>query len=148
MRINYENKHFHDKQGKKGGSKKGRFFLWICSITINKKNYETLTNQGGRCRWIIENQGFKAQKKEGYELEHAYSLNYNAIKCLYYLLQIAHTINQLIEKGGIIRNIAKVFGSIKNYYEKFLLAFTEHIIDTLSIDQIINSSFQIRFDTS
>lgn len=132
----------------KKGDKIKRHFLWISSIRVNQKNYEELSNKGGRCRWKIENQGFKSQKKEGYQLEHAYSEDYNAIKCFYHLLQIAHTINQLIEKGGMIRNIPGVYGSKKNYYDKFLRAFTEYVIDCHFVEQIINSSFQIRLDSS
>ena len=132
----------------KKGDKIKRHFLWISSIRVSQKNYEKLSNKGGRCRWKIENQGFKTQKKEGYELEHAYSEDCNAIKCFYHLLQVAHTINQLIEKGSLIRNIARVYGSKKNYYERFLNAFTEYVIDSHFVEQIINSSFQIRLDSS
>jgi len=132
----------------KKGDKIERRFLWLSSIRVSKKNCEELSNKGGRCRWKIENQGFKSQKKEGYELGHAYSEDCNAIKCFYHLLQVAHTINQLIEKGCLVRNIARVYGSKKNYYEKFLNAFTEYVIDSQFVEQIINSSFQIRLDSS
>jgi len=128
--------------------KKSRTFLWISSIPVNHQNYKQLSNEGGRCRWKIENQGFKAQKKEGYELEHAYSLDYNAIKCFYSFLQIAHTINQIIERGGMIKNIPATFGSKRNYYQKFYTVFTEYAIDSAFVDAIIAAAFQIRLDTS
>ena len=54
----------------------------------------------GRLRWKIENEGFNTQKNGDYELEHKYNRSsYNGLKNYYNLLQIAHAINQLIEKG-------------------------------------------------
>ncbi len=129
-------------------TKKTKTFLWISSIPINHQNYKQLSNEGGRCRWKIENQGFKTQKKEGYELEHAYSLDPNAIKCFYSFLQIAHTINQIIERGGLIKNIAATFGSKRNYYQKFYTAFTEYSIGNAFAEAIITTAFQIRLDSS
>lgn len=128
--------------------KQGREFLWITSIPINYRNYKELANNGGRCRWKIENQGFKAQKREGYELEHAYSLDYNAIKCFYNLLQIAHTINQIIERGGRIKDITGTFGSKRNYYRMFFIAFSEYLIDEEFLNAIMQAAFQIRLDSS
>lgn len=137
----------NNTQKKKTG-KRGSQFLWISSIPINHQNYKQLSNEGGRCRWKIENQGFKAQKREGYELEHAYSFDYNAIKCFYSFLQIAHTINQIIERGGMIKDISATFGSKQNYYQMFYTAFTEYTIDKQFVDTIIYATFQIRLDTS
>lgn len=140
------------KGQKKGGAdktkKKAKPFLWISSIPVNHQNYKQLSNQGGRCRWKIENQGFKTQKREGYELEHAYSLDYNAIKCHYIFLQIAHTINQIIERGGIIKDISRTFGSKRNYYQSFYTAFTHYTIGKEFVDAIMTASFQIRLDSS
>ena len=146
----------------KGGSKKKKNntktkktkkrdyqFLWISSIPVNHQNYKQLSNEGGRCRWKIENQGFKVQKREGYELEHAYSFNYNAIKCFYIFLQIAHTINQIIERGGgMIKDISATFGSKQNYYQMFYTAFTEYTIEKQFVDAIVYATFQIRLDSS
>jgi hypothetical protein len=137
-----------DAEKKRKDQKKGKSFLWISSITVNHQNYRQLSNQGGRCRWKIENQGFKTQKKEGYELEHAYSLNYNGIKCHYIFLQIAHTINQIIERGGIIEDISGTFGSNRNYYQSFYTAFIHYTINKEFVDAIMTASFQIRLDSS
>lgn len=123
-------------------------FIWICEQKINHSNYKKLANKGGRCRWKIENQGFNAQKNEGYELEHAYSKNHNAIKCFYILLQIAHTIMQLMTKGNLLENVAKTFGSIQNFIEELRILFTRQTIDTDSILTSLKESFQIRLNTS
>jgi hypothetical protein len=63
-------------------------------------------------------------------------------------LQIAHTICQVIEKGGLIKDILKRFGSKQTFYKKFLSAYTEHLIDEGLLQQIMTTSFQIRLDSS
>ncbi len=40
----------------------------------------------------------------GYELEHIYSHSLLARKNFYLLMQIAHLINQLVEKGNLLRD--------------------------------------------
>ena len=70
------------------------------------------------------------------------------MKCFYYLLQIAHNINQMIEKGDLIEDVIKKCGSKKNFYKKFWHAFIGYVIDCRIIQVVINSSFQIRLDSS
>lgn len=150
--IEYEGHNLHILEcqettlGNKGEEK--AFFIWICKPEITRTNYQHLANQGGRCRWKIENQGFKAQKKEGFELEHAYSQDYNAIKCFHLILQIAHTIRQLMVKGNLLKNIVKVFGSFKNFTREFLFAFTRQLIDGDNILKSLTQPYQIRIDSS
>ncbi|MEA3346741.1 MAG: hypothetical protein U9Q21_01470, partial [Candidatus Auribacterota bacterium] len=110
------------KPGKKGLLTDTRF-LWITNLKINECNFEEIA-KGGRLRWKIENEGFNTQKNGGYNLEHSYSHNPVAIKNYYLLLQIAHIINQLMEKGSLLkRQIRKTFGSIRNIARQLLEDF-------------------------
>ena len=82
-------------------------FEYVTNIEPEKKNVREIAF-GGRLRWKIENEGFNAQKCGDYELEHKYCRkSYNGMKNYYTLLQIAHAINQLIEKGKLIKEILK-----------------------------------------
>ena len=38
------------------------FFAWLTNFQVNRQNVATLANDGGRCRWKIENEGFNLQK--------------------------------------------------------------------------------------
>lgn len=59
------------------------------------------TADGGRLRWKIENEGFNVQKNHDYELGHKFSqASYEALQNYYLILQIAHMINQLVEKSA------------------------------------------------
>lgn len=73
-------------------------FVYITNIA---QSIETVvkTADSGRLRWKIENEGFNAQKNLGYELEHKYSrVSYIAMQNYYQLCQIAHAINQFVER--------------------------------------------------
>ena len=83
-------------------------FEYVTNIKPDENNVRAI-GYGGRLRWKIENEGFNTQKCGSYELEHKYCRkSYNGLKNYYTLLQIAHAINQLIEKGKCVRAILKL----------------------------------------
>lgn len=132
------------------GTLKTTKFKWVTNLRTTKSNVATLAKEGGRSRWIIE-EGFNIQKNGGYELEHSYTTDYIAAKVFYYLLQIAHTIAQLINKGSLFKKaFPKGLGSEKNLAFRLLEAlrntpFSKNLFNALSSWHI-----QIRFgpDTS
>ena len=79
----------------KAGSKETSFYF-ITDLPIKKGNAVEIAEYG-RKRWKIENEGFNAQKRQGYHLEHRYSHSYRGTKKHYYLIQIGHMISQLLE---------------------------------------------------
>jgi hypothetical protein len=83
-------------------------FEYVTNIKPDKDSVRAIACSG-RLRWKIENEGFNTQKHGDYELQHKLSRNsYNGLKNYYTLLQIAHAINQLIEKGKGITTILKL----------------------------------------
>ena len=99
-------------------------------------------------RWKIENEGFNAQKNNGCHLEHAYSANENAVKSFYYLLQVAHAINQLITKGSLLRGFTELLGSFRNYLRRLAEALRSRVIPPEAWDPLAARTIQIRFDSS
>ena len=73
-------------------------FLYMTDLLISNKNIESTINLG-RKRWKIENEGFNIQKNSTFDIGHLYSKNAVAIKVHYLLIQIAHILRQLVEKG-------------------------------------------------
>jgi hypothetical protein len=83
-------------------------FEYVTNMESDKDNVRAIAC-AGRLRWKIENEGFNTQKCGDYELEHKYCRkSYTGLKNYYSLLQIAHAINQLIEKGKEISAILKM----------------------------------------
>lgn len=74
-------------------------FTYITNVTQNGHNI-VRTADSGRLRWKIENEGFNSQKNLDYGLEHKFSrVSFTAMQNYYQLLQIAHIINQLVERS-------------------------------------------------
>jgi hypothetical protein len=101
---------------------------WLTWLEVTAKTVQEVATQGGRQRWCIENQGLNVQKNSGLNLEHAYSEGAHWA-VYYYLLQIAHLLLQLLEKGSLLRQLAQaqgkssavaLFGSLKNMAERLL----------------------------
>jgi len=131
---------------KKSGQTKTTRFRWITNFTLKDRNVIELANEGGRIRWKIENEGFNVQKNGGYDLEHAYTTNPVASKVFYLLLQIAHLLAQLVEKGSLFR---KAFpggvGSAKNLAFRLLEAWRNLRLSARQIQGMQDARLQIRF---
>ena len=121
-------------------------FKWITNFKTKESNVIELSNEGGRLRWKIENEGFNVQKNGGYALEHIYTHDPVSAKVFYLLLQLAHTIAQLIEYGSLFRNaFPKGVGSAKNIALRLLEAWRNVRLSSHQILQMLNSRLQIRF---
>jgi len=123
------------------------FFAWITNFSIRAENAAALANRGGRCRWKIENEGFNIQKNGGFNLEHAYSIGDRENKGFYLLMQIAHMILQLIERGSLLGQCCKkLFGSLRNLAKRLAesLRFCQLADD--AVDPATAGRIQIRLD--
>lgn len=129
-------------------------WAWVTDLEVNRDTVVEVATKGGRHRWHLENQGFNAQKNSGLNLEHAYS--HEQWEAYYFLLQIAHVILQLVEKGSLLRQLAilsgrtplQLFGSLKNMAERLresvrFLHWPETVYDATAAARI-----QIRLDSS
>jgi hypothetical protein len=130
-------------------------WAWVTSLKVNAKTVVEIATTGGRERWRIENEGFNAQKNDGMNMEHAYShANYASY---YLLMQIAHLVIQLVEKGSLLRQLAqqagqrtavKLFGSLKNMADRLLESLRNLCWPDEVFDSELAGKIQIRFDTS
>ncbi len=121
-------------------------FRWITNFTLKDKQVLELANQGGRIRWKIENEGFNVQKNGGFDLEHAYTTDPVASKVFYFLLQMAHLLSQLIEKGSLFRQaFPGGVGSAKTIAFCLLEAWRNLRLSAHRIQQMRDARLQIRF---
>jgi len=133
------------KPGSKGELKTTRF-KWITNFHIRTTNVIELSNQGGRLRWKIENEGFNVQKNGGYALEHIYTHNPVSAEVFYLLLQLAHTLAQLIERGSLFRQtFPEGVGSAKNLAWRLLEAWRNARLSAHQIQLLLSTRVQIRF---
>lgn len=102
-------------------------FAWLTDLKLTGTTVEEVAS-GGRDRWRIENEGFNTQKTTALNLEHVYSIGPEKLKSYYLLLQIAHILIQLLERGSLLVQLAQhhgktvwqLFGSMKNLVRRLL----------------------------
>lgn len=119
-------------------------FVFMSSIKINNRNAQIIA-EFGRMRWKIENEGFNVQKNQGYELEHMYSRDPNGMKNHYLLLQIAHMIRQLYDKG--VKRLKLLKSSIKQMSSLLLESFRNKVLTGEDIKYVNQTKIQVRFTT-
>jgi hypothetical protein len=128
---------------------------WLTSLDVNRETVVDVSLNGGRERWRAENEGFNTQKNSGLNLEHAYS--HTCWAAYYFLLQIAHLLLQLVEKGSLLRQVAQeqgkrtaleLFGSLKNMAQRLLESLRYWHWPDDAFDRVGAGAIQIRLDTS
>lgn len=124
-------------------------YQWITNFSLTAHNVDRLANQGGRLRWKIENEGFNVQKNSDLRLEHPYSQDANARKVFYLLLQLAHLIFQLMQKGSLLRQaFPDGLRTAKNLAFRLLEAWRNLSLAATDFLNLAEGAFQIRFDSS
>jgi hypothetical protein len=124
-------------------------FKWLTNIAVTAKRVQPLATDGGRLRWKTENEGFNVQKNQGYALEHAYSRDWHAAQVFYLLLQLAHLVMQLWERGSLLRQVLpKGAGSAKNLAFRLLEAWRNARLQWAELQRLLRQRIQIRFDSS
>lgn len=121
-------------------------FKWITNFAVDSSNVLELANHGGRLRWKIENEGFNVQKHGGYALEHIFTHHPISAKVFYLLLQLAHTLAQLIERGSLFcQAFPAGVGSAKNLAWRLLEAWRNARLSAQHIQGWLDTRVQIRF---
>ena len=120
-------------------TKKGTEFVYITDLPITNKNIKETINIG-RKRWKIENEGFNIQKNGTFDIGHLYSKNQVAIKVHYLMIQIAHMLKQLIEKG--LKSIKELNLKLKEISQNI----KQKLISTIISNLEVHTKIQLRFE--
>lgn len=113
-------------------------FMYMTDLPITNKNIKESISLG-RKRWKIENEGFNIQKNGTFDIGHLYSKNEIAIKVHYILIQIAHLLRQLLEKG------TKEIKELKLKIEEISQEIKQKLTST-NINLTEHKRIQLRFD--
>jgi hypothetical protein len=82
---------------------------WLSSQPLNRDNVHERCNLGARHRWGIE-AGFLVEKHQGYQYEHAFALDWNAMKGYHCLMRLAHLFNTLARFARHLRDLYRQLG--------------------------------------
>lgn len=108
-------------------------FSFFTSLKINIKNKSDIVSLG-RNRWKIENKGFKDQKSDILNINHIYTKKCNGTKNLYLIIQLAHTLLNLLNYGDIlIKNLI----TTKNEVSDLIKYALTSSIQSLNLNRLI-----------
>ena len=119
-------------------TKKETEYVYITDLPITNKNIENTINVG-KNRWKIENEGFNIQKNGTFDIGHLYSKNQTAIKVHYLMIQIAHILRQMLEKG--VKEIKELKLKLKEISQQL----KKELISTIR-NLTVHNKIQLRFD--
>ena len=108
-------------------------FTYITDLPVSNKNIEETVNLGSK-RWKIENEGFNIQKNGTFNIGHLFSKNENAIKVHYLLIQMAHLLRQLLEKGSTkIKELKLKLKEISQQIKQMLISNPLNLAEDIKI---------------
>jgi len=74
--------------------KKASRHVWLSDQPLHARNVHSRCNLGARHRWGIES-GFLVEKHQGYQYEHCFSYDWEAMRGYHYLMRLGHALNVL-----------------------------------------------------
>lgn len=116
-------------------------FAWVSAKEITVKNVHRRCNLIGRYRWFIENNVFQVEKCCGYNYEHSYSYNWQAMKGFHHLMHIAHILNNLALNTKNLHEYVKEHG-LNNTIEFLFETWAGRWVDKEKVKKLIEEEGQ------
>lgn len=130
-------------------------WAWITDHRPDQRTTPIIANQGGRRRWKIENEGFNEQKNGEIELKHDYGSKKNAWYNDYLVVQVVHTLIQLMQFGDLVKKLSNGIHDSFSAAFKTLRAFVVQLRESVQRDRLAPAlaahppeRIRVRFDTS
>ena len=116
--------------------------VWISSNPLNRRNLHERCNLGARFRWGIE-ANMLVEKHHGYQYEHCFSYNWNAMKGIHYLMRLAHMLNVLSRYSQRLVKIIKDTG-VRGFIRFIRETIANPWLNYEWLEEELNSPFQLR----
>jgi hypothetical protein len=112
-------------------------YAWISSRPLNCKNVFIRCTKMARYRWKIES-NFLIEKHEGYNFEHCYSYDWQAMKGFHYLMKAGHFLNAMATNSEILLEYVNEFG-IRGFVADLNLAISGAPLNADRISDIVET---------
>jgi hypothetical protein len=117
---------------------------WLSSKPLNQRNVHERCNLGARHRWGIET-GILVEKRHGYNYEHLFSLNWNAMRGFHYLMRIGHMFNVLAQYStALIKTVQKL--GVRGFIDFVRSTMAGRWLEKGRVCNRIEAPFQLRLD--
>jgi len=117
---------------------------WLSSEPFSEKNIHIRCNLMGRARWCLENDILK-EKHHGYEYEHIFSHDWNAMRGYHYLMHLGHLMNELVQHSIDLIGQVKEFG-IRGFLRLFRETMAGPWLDKNRIKWLLTQPHQLRLE--
>ena len=122
-------------------AKKSRH-AWISSKPLCRQNVHGRCNLAARHRWGIES-GILVEKRHGYQYEHIFSYNWNAMKGYHYLMRLGHLINVLALYSERLVKMVRELG-VRGFLRFVRATISGPWLDPLWVEKRLAAPFQLR----
>jgi hypothetical protein len=122
-------------------AKKSRH-AWISNEPLTKWTVHERCNKGARHRWGIES-GLLVEKRHGYQYEHIFSYNWNAMKGYHYLMRIGHLINILAQYSERLVKMVRKLGA-RGFIRFVRDTISGPWLDPVGVQKYLAAPFQLR----
>jgi len=118
--------------------------VWVSAEPLHRANVHSRCNLGARHRWGIES-GLLVEKHHGYQYEHCFSYQWEAMRGYHYLMRLGHALNVLARHSYALAKYVRDLGV------RGLIAFVRNTIagpwlDAADLHRIRSAVCQIRLE--
>lgn len=117
---------------------------WVSGKPLAKHNVHHRCNEGARHRWGIES-SILVEKKYGYQSEHCFALDWEAMKGYHYLMRIGHLINALANRSRALKEKVSELG-LTRLMTYIFTTISGKWLDEHRINDIIHRPCQLRLE--
>jgi len=115
---------------------------WLSSDPVSRKEVHEHCNLAARKRWLHENNILK-EKHQGYQYEHIFSHDWDAMRGYHYLMHIARMLNEMVLHSIYLTEHVKAVG-IQSFIKNFHVVMTHRELDTERLRRLLESPGQLR----
>ena len=130
-----------DKDSAEIITKKSRH-AWISDKPLSRENLHERCNLGARHRWGIES-SILVEKRHGYQYEHAFSYNWNAMRGYHYLMRLGHFINVLATYSECLLEMVREF-NVRGFIKFIRDTLNGRWLDPPLVQRRLEANFQLR----
>lgn len=117
-------------------------WAWVSGTPLTPKNVINRCNRAARHRWGIE-ENFLTEKRHGYNYEHPFSYDWNALKGWHALMRLAHLINILTLHTVALWETVQTLG-LRGTLRFLWQTFTGNWLDLSRLRRLSNKPAQLR----
>jgi hypothetical protein len=115
---------------------------WLSPTPFNARNLHERCNLGARHRWGIE-EALLVEKRHGYQYEHCFSTNWNAMRGYHYLMRIGHALNVLTQYASALVPLVRALG-VRGFIDFLWQTMAAPWLDPATVRERLAQPYQLR----